>query len=267
MLKVTLSTITALLLTAGAASAMQAPQEGCGSMQCSSCHSLSVQEADKLLSYAGIKVKSVKPAVSQGLFEVLFEQKDGLGIVFVDYGKKNLLQGTVIDLETKQPVFAHEKDIPKPKHFTGVDPALIPVQHAFVIGNPKAKKQIYVFTDPDCPYCRTLHAELNKLEKIMPDLSINIFLFPLQSIHPKAYDKSRVIIAGKKRELLDKAFEGKELPGPKGDEGKASIDAIIAFSNQEGISGTPLIVMPDGKPYQGQRTAEALKAAVEGNSK
>ena len=262
MFKVAISTITALLLAAGGASAMQAPQQGCGSMQCSKCHSLSIQEADQLLSYAGIKVKSVKPAVAKGLFEVLFEQQDGLGVVFVDYGKKNLLQGTVIDLETKQPVLAHEKDIPQPKQFTGVNPALIPIQHAFIIGNPQAAKQIYVFTDPDCPYCRTLHTELNKLEKMMPDLAINILLFPLQSIHPKAYDKSRVIIASKKRELLDKAFDGKELPMPKGNEGKASIDGIIAFSEQEGISGTPLIVMPDGKPYQGQRTAEALKAAL-----
>lgn len=263
MLKYLLFAAAFTLSTGIAADAMQSPKDGCGSMECAKCHTLSAKEAGELLAFTGAKVRSVKPAPSHGLYEILFEKDGGIGVVFIDYGKKHLVQGTVLDLKSRELVLAHEKEIPKPKQFSGADPATIPAKHAFVIGNPKGEKQIYIFTDPDCPYCRTLHTELKRLEKLMPELTINILLFPLQQLHPKAYDKSRVILASKKRELLDKGFEGKELPKPKGNEGKEGVDAVLAFAEQHGLSGTPTILMPDGKLYQGARTAEAIKAALD----
>lgn len=260
--------IALLLLSLFAVSALakmplDKTQGGCGTQECSQCHTMTVKEADELLSFAGVTVKSVKPAPSHGLHEIMFEKNGGAGIVFIDYGKKHLVQGMLIDLKTKEPVAAHDQDLPKPKQFTGVDPKLIPAQHGVVMGNPKAANRLYVFTDPDCPYCRQLHPILQQLEKQMPDLAITVMLYPLRQLHPQAYDKSRVVVASKKRDLLDKAFEGKDLPKPRGDEGKAAIDAIIKFAEAQGINGTPLILLPNGKPYQGPRNAEAIKKAVE----
>ncbi len=262
MTKIMLSLILVLWF-AVAAFAMPGNQ-GCGSQECSKCHSLTVDEANKLLSFAGVKVTSVKPAPAHGLHEVLFEKNGGVGIVFIDYGKKHLIQGMIIDLKTREPVAAHENNFPKPKQFTGLDPKLIPIQYAIVMGNPKATKKIYVFTDPDCPYCRQLHPVLQQLEKTMPDLAINILLLPLRQLHPQSYDKARAIIVGKKRDLLDKAFAGKELPAPKGDEGKSEVDAIIKFAVEQGINGTPMILLPDGKPYQGARDATSIQKVVGG---
>jgi thiol:disulfide interchange protein DsbC len=264
MFKIIVGIVTVLLLSLGNAVAMSPSKDGCGSQECYKCHSLTVKEAGDLLSFAGVTVKSVKPAAAHGLHEVLFEKNGGVGIIFIDYGKKHLVEGVVIDLKTREPVSAHEKELPKPKQFTGVDPTIIPAQYAVVMGNPKGTKKLYVFTDPDCPYCRQLHPILQQLEKLMPELSINIMLFPIRQLHPQSYDKSRVVIATKKRDLLDKAFEGKELPKPKGSEGKAAVDAIIKFSEEQGINGTPMILLQNGKIYQGPRTADALKKVIAG---
>lgn len=265
MSRILLVAFAVLLLTTPLHAKMSAEKDGCGTQECSACHSLSVEDANKLLSFAGVTVKSVKPAPSRGLYEVLFEKGGGIGLVFIDFAKKHLLQGVVIDLQTKEPVASHDKELPKPKQFTGVDPAQIPVQHAFTIGNPKATKKIYVFTDPDCPYCRTLHAELIKLEKLMPDLAIHIMLFPLQQLHPQAYDKARVVLTTKNRKNLDLAFEGKQLPKLKGDAGKAAVDTVITFAQEQGINSTPTILLPDGTLYQGQRDAESLKKMLAGS--
>jgi len=263
MFKMFSGVLILLMFSLGSAFAMPTDKGGCGTRECSVCHSLSLKEAGDLLEFAGVTVKSVKPAPSHGMHEVFFEKNGGVGIVFIDYGKKHLIQGMIIDLKTKEPVAAHEKDIPKPKQFTGVDRKLSPIQHAVILGNSKASKRLYIFTDPDCPYCRTLHVELQKLEKMMPDLGINIMLYPLRQLHPESYDKSRMVLAKKKRNLLDKAFDGKELPKPKGDEGKASVDAVISFAGEQGINGTPMILLPDGKPYQGARDAQSLQKALE----
>jgi len=128
----------------------------------------------------------------------------------------------------------------------------------------KGSKKLYVFTDPDCPYCQKGHVELKKLAKIAPDVAIHIMLFPLP-MHPAAYDKSRTIIETQDHDLLDKAFEGKQIAKPTKESSKKAIDEIVKFANAHGISGTPTMVMPDGTIQVGMRDAETMKKMLQGN--
>ena len=232
-------------------------KDSCGGA-CNVCHTLSLKDANELLKKTGIAVKSVKDAPAKGLFELLVEKDNKQGIIFVDYGKKHLLQGMIVDLETLKPVSAHAQDLPQPKQVTSVDVTKIPAGKAVTMGNPKGSVNLYVFTDPDCPYCRKAHQELKKLAAIAPDVAIHIMLFPLP-MHPGAYDKARAVYESKSLDMLDKAFDGKEIPKPTSESSKAAIDEIIKFGNSHGISGTPTLVMPDGKVEVGMRDAETLK--------
>ena len=126
------------------------------------------------------------------------------------------------------------------------------------MGTPNAAKKLVVFTDPDCPYCRVLHAELVKLEKSGVDVAIYILLYPLPS-HPQAYDTSRMLVASKDKTLLNSAFEGKQISKPEGGQGKAEIEAIAKFAQSHGINGTPTMVMPNGAVITGVRDFESLK--------
>lgn len=235
-------------------------KEGHGN-DCASCHTLGDKEAADILHKIGGAVKSVKQAPVKGFFEILVEKDGKQGIIYLDYAKQNLMQGMIFNLQTLQPVSAH--DLPKNKQVTTIAPQSIPVDKAVVIGNPKGSKKLYVFTDPDCPYCRTFHTELKKLAKIDPDVAIYIMLMPLP-MHPQAYDKARAVIESNKIAILDKAFEGKEVPKPSKEESKAKIDAIIAFASANGINGTPTFVLPDGQVQVGGRDAESLKKLLDG---
>ena len=237
-------------------------KEGCGGL-CSACHTLTDKDASDLLSKIGATAKSVKQSPSKGLFEVLAEKDGKQGIIFIDYGKKHLLQGMIVNLETLQPVSAHAQDLPQPKQVTSGDVSKITVANAVIMGNPKGAKKLYVFTDPDCPYCQKGHLELKKLASIATDVAIHIMLYPLP-MHPAAYDKSRTILETKNLELMDKAFEGIEIPKPTKESSKKAIDEIIAFANANGISGTPTMIMPDGKVEVGMRDAEMLKKMLDG---
>lgn len=228
---------------------------------CASCHTLTDKEASELLKQVGGTVKSVKQSPVKGFFELLMEKEGKQGILYLDYAKKNVMQGMLFNLQTLQPVSAHE--LSKPKQVTTIAPQSIPVENAFIIGNSKGSKKLYVFTDPDCPYCRTLHVELKKLAKIEPDVAIYIMLMPLP-MHPQAYDKARSVLESKSSDVLDKAFEGKDVPKPTKDKSKAQVDAIIKFAGANGISGTPTMVLPDGRVQVGGRDAEGLKKMLEG---
>ncbi|HEX9078547.1 MAG TPA: DsbC family protein, partial [Desulfuromonadaceae bacterium] len=227
--------LVALAVTATiTAPAFAMAKDGCGG-DCMLCHKLSDKEAAEILKNTGVTVKSVKPAPANGLFEILVEREGKQGILFMDYGKKHLIQGMMVSLPDLKPVAAHMQDLPQPKHVTSIDPKTIPLENSVVIGNPKGTRHLYVFTDPDCPFCRRMHGELKRLEKIAPDVAIHVIPFPL-AMHPGSYDKARVIVARKSRTLLDEGFEGKELPKPVGNEGKEGVDRNIAFANANGIS-------------------------------
>lgn len=251
-------TVTTLLLSSSFAMA----KEGCGG-DCTSCHTLTPQEATGLLKKIGGTVTSVKPSPARGMFELLVERDGQKGVIFMDYGKKHLIQGVVVDLEKLEQVMAHKSELPQSKQLKSVDVKTIPVANAMVMGNPNGTKKLYVFTDPECPYCQKGHVELKKLAKIAPDVAIHIMLFPLP-MHPAAYDKSRTILETKSHELLDKAFEGKEVPKPTRESSKKSIDEIVKFANANGITGTPTMIMPDGTIQVGMRDAETLKKILEG---
>jgi thiol:disulfide interchange protein DsbC len=247
MFKELLAALAVSIIIASPSFAMA--KEGCGGA-CNVCHSLTEKDAGELLKGIGVTVKSVKEAPAKGLFELLVEKDNKQGIIFIDYGKKHLMQGMIVSIETLQPVSSHAQDLPQAKQVTSVDVSKIPVDKAVVMGNPKGTKKLYVFTDPDCPYCKKGHLELKKL-------------YPLP-MHPGAYDKSRTVLETKSLDLMDKAFDGKDVPKPTKESSKKAIDEIIAFANANGISGTPTMVMPDGKIEVGMRDAETLKKMLEG---
>ena len=260
MLKVLLIVVACVTLLDTPLFAMD--KEGHGS-DCTSCHTLSIREASELLKATGGTVKSIKYAPIKGMYELLMEKDGRQGLIYIDFAKKHLMQGFVIDLATLKPVSAHTpQEMPQQKQPTSLDVKTIPLDNSIVMGNPKGTKKLYVFTDPDCPYCRKFHAELKKLAGTEPDVKIYIIPFPLP-MHPGAYDKARTILEAGSLEMLDNAFQGKDVPKPSSNESKARIDANIKFGNAHGISGTPTFVLPDGKVVVGGRDVETLKKMLE----
>ena len=231
--------------------------------ECASCHMLSEKEATELIKKTGLTVASVKQSSAKGFFELLVEKSGQKGVIFMDYAKKHLIQGMVFDLEKLEPTTAHKLDLQQPKQQTSLDVKTIPDGGALIMGNPKGSKKLYVFTDPDCPYCRKGHEELKKLVKIAPDVAVHVVLYPLP-MHPGAYDKARAILEAQSQEMLDKAFEGKEVPKPAQESSKKLIDGNIKFASSSGITGTPTMVMPDGKIEIGMRDAETLRKMLGG---
>lgn len=253
--------IAVAVTTIIASSSYAMAKEGCGG-ECASCHTLTPGEATGLLKKIGGTVTSVRQAPARGLFELLVEKDGQRGVLLMDYGKKHLIQGAVFNVETLEQVVAHKKELTPPKQTTSLDVKTIPVGHSVVMGNPKGSKKLYVFTDPDCPYCRKGHVELKRLAGITTDVAIHIMLFPLP-MHPGAYDKARTVLETQSLEMLDKAFEGKDVPKPSHESSKKAVDEIVKFANANGISGTPTMVLPDGTIQVGMRDAETMKRMLE----
>lgn len=63
---------------------------------CARCHSLSEKDATEILKPLELTVKSVRHAPVSGMFEVRAEKSGSEGIIYIDYGKKYLMQGVIV---------------------------------------------------------------------------------------------------------------------------------------------------------------------------
>lgn len=233
---------------------------------CKSCHKITKEEATKILNQLDPNIKVEKIGYSQvgGVYELFVKDKQSkMGVVYLDFSKKYLIIGNVIDIAGKKSLTESAMEEQRI-----IDVNKISVKDALIMGNKNGKKKIYIFSDPECPYCYKLHQELEKL--IMEDKQVvaYIILFGLD-IHPNAQWKAESIICKSKEDMeeafkmLEMSFQGKEIP--KINCGKNYADSNKKQANNFGISGTPAIILPNGKVISGYRPKDELKKLL--NSK
>lgn len=240
------------------ASAMGPGIEGCSS-NCAACHTITRKEAQDLLKpfAPDTELTEVKPAPVRGLFQALVKKGKDEGIIYIDYGKKYLINGRILDTGRKTDVTQEELVNSK-----RINPSSIKLDNALIMGNLSGSKELYVFTDPECPYCAQLHKELLQLVRDEPDLRINIILFPLD-IHPAAAGKIDSIVCLSKSSMvdalamLDRSFEKQDIK---------PIDCGSSFgvsgtrqADELGISVTPTIVLPDGRIVMGMKKSAEIR--------
>ncbi len=223
-----------------------------------SSHSLTRQDAAALLKDIG-EIVDIKPSPVKGLYEVKIRQNNRLATVYLDLAGKHLLPGPVFEIATKRSLTPPPEEIPKILSRNELEK--IPLDNSVILGNPAGKKRMFVFTDPDCPFCGRLHGELKKLVAMEPELAVYIKMYPLK-MHPAAYDKARVILASGSAHMLEKAFAKEKLPAPGAEDPKEPVDETLRLGESLGIDGTPAVILPGGRLLMGARDAESLRKAL-----
>lgn len=250
MFRVIVATVFSISLFTISAFALDAAAfQGKGCMgECAGCHTLNKDEASKLLKTEKFKatITDIKGAPVKGIWEVEITRDGKAFKVYVDFGKKYLMQGLS---------FMPIEQIGERPPLKKVDLKDIPLEKAIVMGDPEAEKRIIVFDDPECSYCAKLHKEIKKILSERKDVVFYLKLFPLPS-HPGAYGKSKAIVCARSVEMLDDAFAGKKLPEATCETDE--VDNNLALGKKLGIHGTPAIIFPDGRLLPGYVPAEAL---------
>ena len=133
-----------LLLIPPKAFAHPATLGACGE-NCRACHTLATSEAQDILSSfnPALKVLGVKPAAVSGLWQVTYEFGGRKNIIYIDFSKKYLVQGAVININTRQNLTGMSVS-----ELNKVDVSKIPLKDALIIGKPDAPLKVIVFVDP-----------------------------------------------------------------------------------------------------------------------
>lgn len=200
------------------------------------------------------EVISVEPAEFPGLYRVAMRMQGKVVPIYLDASGSYLFTGSIIRIKDRKNLTeAHYQKL------NPVDTASIPREDGLTLGNPNATQQIFVFTDPHCPFCIKLHKVLKEAVKVNHDLAFHTKLIPLQS--PEKI--IRTIICNKSMEQLEMAFSGQTLPEPNCETDAVKENSKLA--QKLGIHGTPTLILPNGFISPGYRSLEQLLELIEEN--
>ncbi|HYB20539.1 MAG TPA: DsbC family protein [Thermodesulfobacteriota bacterium] len=238
-------------------------KSGC-EMDCQKCHTITNQEAKEILQNmkipGGAEVLKVQLSPVKGLWEVSFLNNGKPAVMYVDFSKSFILPGPVVEIKGGKN--KTQERLAKLQESRRVDFSKIPLNQGLVMGDVLAPQKVAVFTDPDCNFCEKLHKEMKKVLQERKDIVFYILLYPL-SIHKDAYWKSKSIFCNRSLQMLENAYDRKEILRLECD--TKEIDANIRIAEALGITGTPTLVLPDGRTHTGAMPANQLIDFIQRN--
>lgn len=182
------------------------------------------------------KIKSISPSPIPGLYEVLV----GNDIFYTDANSKYLIQGEIIEIATGKNITEQKQaDLNRIK-WSELNPS-----NALKVVRGNGSRQLAVFSDPNCGYCKRLDKSLQQLDNV----TIYTYLIPILS--PDSAQKSKQIwcSADPQKTYIDWMING-IMPSGKSD-CITPLDKNTAFAKSYGITGTPTIFFTDGSRFPG----------------
>ncbi len=199
--------------------------------------------------FPGAEVRGVTRTQYFGLYEVQFDDR----IVYTDAKAKYLVVGAMYDVDSKVNLTEERQ-----RKLNRVNVAQLPLDMAIKKVKGTGERTLYVFSDADCPFCAKLEHELKSVDNV----TIYTFLYPIDSLHPDAARKSRIIWCAEDRvKAWDSYYETGALPDNKGD-----CDNPVAKLAEVGarykVNATPTLVFADGTIVPGALPAQRLEAEL-----
>lgn len=190
------------------------------------------------------KIDEVSKTPMPGVFEV----RVGTDLFYTDAEGNYVIQGEMIDAKQQRNLTEERQD-----KLLAIPFNQLPLKDAFVIVHGNGKRRLAIFEDPNCPYCRHFEQDLQKVN----DVTVYLFLYPI--LGPDSNDKSRNLWCAKDRAgaWLDWMLRHKAAPDANCD--IAAINRNIEFGKKYRISGTPTLILEDGRRIPGALPASEVE--------
>jgi thiol:disulfide interchange protein DsbC len=181
-------------------------------------------------------VRNVTPSPIPGLFEVQVNNE----IFYTDSNAKYLIQGEMVELASGNNLTTkRQEDINRIKWSD------LPQAHSFKVVRGNGSRQIAVFSDPNCGYCKRLEKTLQQLDNV----TIYNYLIPILSADSALKSKQIWCAADQQKVWNDWMLNNL---GPSGKSDCANpIDKNLTLAKNYGINGTPTIFFTDGSRFPG----------------
>lgn len=194
-----------------------------------------------------IRIETVQPSPVPGLYQVIAGQQ----VVYTDASGDHMIVGRMMDTQTKHDMSADALD----GYYT-VDFKTLPLNEAVKIVKGNGERKIALFADPDCPYCRQLEQNMRS----MTNLTVYLFLFPLEQVHPHATADANAIWCSPDRATAWENWMLNRTPIPGGGSCAGNpIPKIQVLADSLHIHATPTFFLANGKRIGGVIPTEQIE--------
>jgi len=193
-------------------------------------------------------------AISETPIEGILMVQVGGEIVYMTADGKFMIQGRVVDMDSREDLTETAKAGNRRELIAGVDSTK---QITFAPEEPA--HELLVFTDIDCGYCRKLHAQMEEYNE--NGISIRYMAFPRAGIGSHSYEKAvSVWCSDDQQEAMTQAKLGAE-PDPEQCENPIAEQYQLGMAL--GVTGTPALLTNDGTLIPGYVPPEQLRQRLD----
>lgn len=196
--------------------------------------------------YPNTSFSQVNQSEVKGVYEVVM----GNNVAYTDDTGRYFVFGHMFDMVSQTDLTAARKE-----QLNRVEWPKAHLINAIKIVKGKGDRKLAVFSDPDCPFCKQLEGELAKLDNV----TIYVFLYPIDSLHPDARRKAISIWCdiNQAQAWQDWMLRGKE---PKVQACINPINDNVALAMKYKVTGTPTLISEDGRMLPGAVPASRIEA-------
>lgn len=199
---------------------------------------------------ADLKADQITPTPVPDLYEVAL----GTHLVYVTGDGRYLLQGKILDLQTRERITENREQQLKHAVLQGLDE-----KDMIVYGDEDLPHTVTVFTDIDCGYCRKLHDQIGEYNK--EGIRIRYLAYPRAGPgSPSERAAMAVWCSDDPREAMTKAKGGQSVPYRECDN---PVREQYKLGQDFGISGTPALLLEDGDLVPGYVPPKRLRAVLD----
>lgn len=193
---------------------------------------------------------AVQKSPVNGLYEVSY----GTELYYVSADARYVLRGDLLDLKTRV-------NLTESRRSSARLEALENAKSGMIVFAPKETKHtVTVFTDVDCVYCRKLHGGMKEMNDL--GIAVRYLAFPRAGVGSASFDKAVSVWCAKdQRKAMDDAKGKGEVTPAKCENPVAE---HLALGQELGVSGTPALVLEDGRMFPGYMPPDKLLQVLEG---
>ena len=197
--------------------------------------------------FSGAEVQSVTKLPYLGLYEVVISNE----IIYTDENFEYIIyEGNIIDTKTDRNLTAERK-----RKLAMIPFNELPLELAFKRVKGKGERKMAVFSDPDCPFCRRIEGDLAKLDNV----TIYMFLFPIDGLHPQASDKAKRIWCSADKVKAWEDYLNKGIAPTAAPTCDNPVDKLVEFGAKRGINATPTLIFANGDRVPGAIPAPQIE--------
>ena len=191
-------------------------------------------------------IESVVKTPYFGLYEVYIAGE----LLYTDEKVNYFFIGNVVDAKNFRNLSEERK-----RKLSAIKFDTLPLDMAIKIVKGNGKRKVAIFSDPYCPFCQRLERDMVNVTNV----TIYTFLYPIESLHPGATEKSKAIWCAPDRVKAWNEF----MLNHSGPNAQAScetpVEKIVEYGRSKGFNGTPTLIFADGEVIPGAIPAAQLE--------